>query len=157
MTFTTNAVTQVLESLVEEKGRDYVYPPAAESIACYYSEEDGAPSCIVGHVIAKLEPELFHALYVRERKAQLGSASADEVLKYPVEFGRAEDDFDDMTSIYDNPPLDDSNPKHNRLARALSVAQSIQDGGRTWGAALEGYRRVLAGEDEWLVRREFGV
>lgn len=53
------AVT-LLDKAVEDKGADYVYPrhegeegsEAAEAGGCMYREDDGSPSCIVGHVIA---------------------------------------------------------------------------------------------------------
>lgn len=132
----TDAVTEVLTRLVAEKGEDYVYPPAVQSIypTCTYTTamEDGeyAPSCIVGHVIAELDPELFQELakYELEEGSSLG-------VQELVHEGSPGYDFQE-----DNPQLivDDST-----LAVALAMAQEIQDRGGTWANAVAAYQEVL--------------
>lgn len=44
----------LLQRAVEERGEDYVYPRASSPGGCVYFEDDGTPSCIVGHVLAYL-------------------------------------------------------------------------------------------------------
>lgn len=50
LTYTT--AVEILDGLVEEFGDDYVYP-RGENGKCDYVR-DGKPSCIVGHVLAKV-------------------------------------------------------------------------------------------------------
>lgn len=44
-------VRGLLLRAIAEKGEDYVYPLANANSACLYFEDDGQPSCIVGHVL----------------------------------------------------------------------------------------------------------
>lgn len=132
----TDAVTEVLTRLVAEKGEDYVYPPAVQSKypTCTYSTatDDGefAPSCIVGHVIAELDAELFRELAIYELR-ECSSMSVGELLR------EGSPDYDYHP---DNPELvvDDST-----LAVALTMAQEIQDRGGTWADAVAAYQDVL--------------
>ena len=46
---------ELLQRAVAEKGADYVYDPDSAnpgSYGCAYFQQDGTPSCLVGHVIA---------------------------------------------------------------------------------------------------------
>lgn len=50
---TREKAIELLNRAIEEKGKDYVYPRASVDgqNTCYYVE-NGAPSCIVGHILA---------------------------------------------------------------------------------------------------------
>lgn len=54
---TYDETVKILREVVAEKGEDYVYPGAAKNdipgARCKYFENDGTPSCIVGHVLAR--------------------------------------------------------------------------------------------------------
>lgn len=117
--FTREEVTAAIEEAVAEKGNDYIYPNY--DYGCSYADENGEPSCIVGHVVAKLDPEKFAAVVDLE-DGPGGSwpvyRRSDYEFQKVVGFG---DIFDDET------------------IRALSAAQSRQDKGDTWGEALVGY------------------
>lgn len=61
MTFTEEQVTAVIREIVAERP-DYVYDSPSGDAQCVYGDADGNPSCLVGHVIAKLDPEGFKEL-----------------------------------------------------------------------------------------------
>ncbi|UVG35066.1 hypothetical protein SEA_CECE_317 [Microbacterium phage Cece] len=124
-TFDRETVTQVLNEVVAEFGEHYVYPRRLDALGCVYavaSEDDPdefAPSCIVGQVIARIDPEAFQELGALE--ARLGSKTARFVF------------------------LDESSPLFGRtddlaIVNGLYYAQSEQDLGGTWGDALARYR-----------------
>lgn len=108
MTYTKEEVMTALREVVAEKGSEYVYPERV----CRYAKVTGEPSCIVGHVIHKLDPEAFNKIAIAEAE---GSATVDELVALewiPSDFwdSQAED--------------------------ALCTAQLLQDMYRTWGEAL---------------------
>lgn len=133
MTFTlkTNAVTEILNKVVAEKGADYVYPRAVASDAykagCMYSEVDDsgefAPSCIVGHVVAALDLDSFREIAHMENNE--GSS------------------FDAPELFQGRDPLLQTDDV--LIPRALSEAQRAQDRGLTWGFALSQYELVMSG------------
>lgn len=43
---------ELLNRAVAEKGDDYIDPTSHDFIGCAYFNNDGSPSCIVGHVLA---------------------------------------------------------------------------------------------------------
>lgn len=69
MELTYNAAEALIESIVEEKGGDYIYPQDPKTHdkksatfnssinGCYYVHLDGTPGCIIGHLVHKLKPE----------------------------------------------------------------------------------------------------
>ncbi len=151
-----NAVVEALHRAVAEKGEDYVYPAASSGYrggACVYSERNEAgeayPSCIVGHVIAALDPEEFQAIVEYEQRMD-ESFSVNELIQgkhgsYEIEYGgnRYAEAF--VPALL----MEDAD-----VESALSIAQSLQDSGCTWGEAQEGFDRVLAGESRWVVENE---
>jgi hypothetical protein len=138
--FTTDAVTEALHKIVAEKGEDYIYPNGISGRTCFYAQ-GGAPSCIVGHVIAALEPEAFREIAAAERVA--GSFGAIEAVN-GFEYG---DEIDNYSST---PHL----TSDETLEQALSAAQTAQDGGMTWGEAMNAYDRIVGGEPSWKVLAE---
>lgn len=62
----------LLNRAVEEKGSSYIYGRAHSdaSISCVYAVEDEqgglAPSCIVGHVVNYINPQLLEELHALE-------------------------------------------------------------------------------------------
>jgi hypothetical protein len=111
-------VRGLLVRAVEEKGADYVYPDEQKTPKgqlgddlCMYVH-DGAPSCIVGHVLhyAGVELEKFE----------------------PWEGSRAEIVGEALTEW------------HPSVLKALGAAQEAQDGGKTWGKALDAFDSHLS-------------
>jgi hypothetical protein len=112
---TREAAIASLRKAVEKNGADFIYfQPAGR--ACSYSE-NGEPSCIVGHVIADLAPELFEKFRASEETDNSGGSftinNAPRELRAEVE--------DTFTAA---------------ALRTLRYAQMLQDERGTWGAAL---------------------
>lgn len=110
ITITADEARELLQRAVNEKGADYVYP---ERFNCRYFNEDGGPSCIVGHVLDYKGLTLDDVPGV-ENTAALLTIRGDGVIK-----------CDDLTS------------------RALQEAQNVQDCGEPWGYALAEALAVL--------------
>ena len=55
--YTFDDVAKVLREVVAERP-DYVYPHDY----CVYRDEDGSPSCLIGHVIQRLDPDYFASI-----------------------------------------------------------------------------------------------
>lgn len=145
---TTAAVAEAIDQLVIERGPDYIYP-SAEQNGCFYTFEDGAPGCIVGAVVAKLDPVGFEWLKNSEptyddgngliRRDPVGSALGifgigDEAAAVEAAVGG----FRPPHSV-DSPLAVESEP----LLRALRRAQSAQDTGSTWEDARREFITTL--------------
>lgn len=119
--FTKAQIIEAAEHAVEKMGPDYVYPRSGvnnpEYADCVYAEPDGSPSCIVGHVVAELAPEVF---------ARIAELRGDERI-FPAD-RLWEHDFETRSknSVY-----------------ALCRAQDAQDHGQTWGEALRRLKERL--------------
>lgn len=124
-------VTQAIRQAVEEKGRDFIYEDylgrSGGLATCTYSDQAGAPSCIVGHVIRTLSPKEFTTLHVRE-----WATDADEPSSWSA------DDALDMAHL-DVP---------ERAELALVAAQKAQDSGYPWGSALDLYGAIVNSDIE---------
>jgi hypothetical protein len=127
-TETEQRVIAALEAAVEEKGRDYVYPPAAANRACtyleykntdddpdavasYQSEDVIGPSCIAGHALLNG-----------------GARTVGQLV-----------DFEGVTA-----DLASRGVVGPRVSSALDAAQNRQDSASTWGEALDRFYEVLA-------------
>ena len=104
---TAKAVLEAMRELVKEFGVDYVYP-AIEDEECTYAR-DGAPSCIVGHIAARLDPELFQRMAAEEDEHGAFSVGSHDNYLHGA-FGEA--------------------------TQLLRHAQIVQDVGDTWGDVL---------------------
>lgn len=123
MTIQTDAVSEVLHKVVE--GREgYVYERVNGS--CRYADTDGAPSCIVGHVVAALAPETYNALHEYEKRTSMSVAAG-------------------ALAGWHGGTLD----VEDRVIQALGAAQTVQDEGAPWGYARMAYDRVIDGADPW--------
>lgn len=60
---------KALKAVVAAKGADYNY--GDEFRVCRYANDEGEPRCIVGHVLAKLDPEALAVLHEREASSGL--------------------------------------------------------------------------------------
>lgn len=115
--FTTEQAMDALRKAVELKGADYVYPDSEKNSGnsdgtCMYSHK-GQPSCIVGHVINILDPEVFAGLVLKEGMyGPQGVQELDDEGYIPADF------WSEDTSL------------------VMSAAQGIQDNRLPWGDAL---------------------
>lgn len=131
---TKAAVAEAIDQLVQERGPDYVYP-TAEAGGCYYSFEDGTPGCLVGAVIAKLDPAAFDQLVTYEAPLDDGNGgisrrkagSVWSIIREPNTTGLGLVVGEADRSVRD----------------ALRAAQSTQDTGGTWEQAREAFIQGL--------------
>jgi len=133
--FNRTTVTATLERVVAEYGEDYVYPKAGAT--CSYSEQ-GEPSCIVGHVIAALNPEAFEKIAELEDATGVSGSATSVVLGNweHTDWSSAVDEDEDLNAV--------TLTEDGRLASALNEAQRQQDAGATWGIALSAFYTALA-------------
>lgn len=122
--FTVEETLAALKEAVAERGENYVYEadPLSNSGACSYSTVAGAPSCIVGEVLARLTPDIFKSIHDYEWYGEedglfnLREQSIDSKMK--IDTGRTEIPFkDDAIGL-------------------LYRAQAMQDSGLSWGFAV---------------------
>lgn len=146
-TFTRENVEAAFQSILAEFGADHLYERQVrpgddpKSASCYYTvpeKHDGkyVPSCIVGHIIDKIDPDLLQIIGEQEDTYNT-SCGADAVFSgtwgsWSDEEGNVSED--ERTVIEDD----------NLLIIALSYAQDAQDDGKTWGQAYESFRAELS-------------
>lgn len=141
MTITLEQAKKALHEAVEQKGADYVYQsPDSYLEECAYSttpDQGSAPSCIVGHVIAKLDPETFAKIVETEwsfnegdQDNEWGSSTPAHWDVYTRSVGELTGEFPDLFADPDTVNL-------------MAQAQYYQDVGHTWGEAEEAALGVL--------------
>jgi len=116
---TPKKTLKLLEDIV--KGREnYIYSSGrvdedeygeeSEDGNCYYANEDGSPSCIVGHVLSRFDPNLFTQVVELEQSIIIGIVDVSKNIP----------DF----------------PVTVEALRVLKMVQDSQDNGAQWGSAL---------------------
>jgi hypothetical protein len=110
---------ELLHEVIAEKGENFVYREPGDSDACLYAHGD-EPGCLVGQV-------LFRAGVPMEDIAALDKAASTDVASLAAEFERW---------------------MPRSAVDLLSDAQNQQDGGATWGYALEFALEQQIGERE---------
>lgn len=118
-TFSDEAISKTIHEVVAEYGEDYVYRSPEANSQCVYAV-GGSPSCLVGHVIARLDPESFKAI----SESELNTRS---VYSLVGEFGGFQ--VSDLA------------------VSALAAAQTEQDLGFEWGQALAAFDREMGDVD----------
>jgi len=105
----TSLILASLKKAVESKGAEYVYPKPGG--ACVYVS-NGAPSCLVGHVVADLFPDKLEevAQWDRDNEGDTDFHSLQDAFQFPI------------------------TPEAHLL---LTTVQADQDMGVPWGAAVE--------------------
>jgi hypothetical protein len=119
-TLTIENVAEAIDQLVVERGEAYVYPGGE---GCFYSFEDGTPGCIVGAIVAKIDPAAFEKLVEYEAPIDDGNGGIRRVSP-----GSAQSALN-----YVGVDVDED------LGMALRSAQSAQDMGTPWGAVRQGF------------------
>lgn len=108
ITISVPQVIRALELAVDKAGKDFVYVKPDENFGCVYVL-DGAPSCLVGNALHRLGVPI-------EQLKTHNTVTANTLMEYLSGEGIIE------TS--------------ERATEVLRAAQSIQDQGYPWGAAL---------------------
>lgn len=113
-------VLEKFDSLVEKYGEDFIYEvpkyendfgELVETNNCMYSNEDGTPSCIVGHVLSDVAPELYADTHKRSWKI-LESREVDAI--------------PELKEIFEEDAIS-----------VMSVVQDQQDSKNPWGFAVK--------------------
>jgi len=117
---TNEVVSDLLDEALALRGERYVYP-REDGLTCTYVR-DGKPSCLVG-VVLSLAGLPLDELVKADKAAYGTSEQADKLLV----------DLDLRGKI---------RMTHD-VMRALSHAQMMQDGGETWGEAVELAKGIL--------------
>lgn len=127
-------VLALLKRAVDEKGTDYVYPrKMSTGGTCDYSR-DGVPSCIVGHVINYADPDAFQQVVEIEQANQSSWPATD----FDVTFDEPAPDESDELGSRDSEYMEEIKFRlTHEAAQVAAVAQSLQDGGETWGYAYD--------------------
>lgn len=123
--YTDEQIIEAAEAAVKEKGADFVYRMPEDFGNCVYAEpgKDGpVPSCLVGHIVARLIPESFPRL-----------AEWDESR-------RAMNDDTDATTMIKALEL----PFTEAQVEALRRAQETQDNFLPWEIALKNLKERLS-------------
>lgn len=115
--------TAAMERAVEKMGEDYVHP---KTNLCVYFNDDGSPSCILGHVFADLgliraEELSYEGNSKKLRGLVRGNPKATMNMLFPGLSGK----------------------HYHALFTSLSLAQDMQDAGDTWGLVLKRYKESL--------------
>lgn len=154
-TFTREAVTAAFEAIIAEFGAHHTYPLQMREpyepgvMGCYYSlpEKDAegkyVPSCIVGHIVARIEPDVFQTMAALEAETGRSCGAPTLLLGYWYNWGDEDGNLpeDSYTFI-------DEDEGDVTLVNALGKAQSAQDKRRTWGEAFQEYKDYLALADQ---------
>lgn len=124
--FNRENVLKALADIVDEYGTDFRYRDPGTARNCMYSE-NGEPSCLVGHVLARVAPGTFKQ--IAEWEDECGESCS------VLDLGD-----NDVAGV----PLNaDSERETLLLIDALYYAQCAQDIGNTWGEAENAARAVL--------------
>ena len=132
-TITLEKAYEAMKEAVAEKGEGYVYE-RIDGNECTYAEPDEhgnfQPSCIVGHVIYKLDPGLFKKVAdlewkVDEDTEEFYVATPESVDVIARKFYEHFDGATASLRVQDVP-----------VVRALLKAQNAQDSSLPWGDAL---------------------
>lgn len=108
-------VLEVTREVVDERpGYTYKTPERFGRYGCWYADEEGNPSCLVGHVIQRLDPEAFQQLVEFEEREQRSEAAISIPELIP-----------DLKSLMTRDGW-----------QAMQAAQNSQDEGYSWSAAL---------------------
>lgn len=114
---TLEETREKLTELVERLGPDTVYEVPFEALDCAYSTADGEPSCLVGHLIDAVAPEVFEMIHNEEWE--------DGVQVEPMNFAVLAEGSEAVRDLF------------NYETRVyLNMVQGLQDRGRTWGDVL---------------------
>lgn len=109
--FSLDDVLEAARAIVSEKGESYIYPRVRGR--CLYADGEGGPSCLVGHVINRLDPQAFDKVAQCERDRETRTA----------------------TNLISSEFLDSDFWTHD-AEWAMHIIQLRQDEGAPWGEAL---------------------
>ncbi len=117
----THEVQKALNDILAEFGGD-------KKTYCTYRSETGEPVCIIGHLLSRLEPEVFESLWYRDNpRYSYSPEGAQEYLEAKSKAGNR------FYILVGEGLVTTETPE---LARRLNTLQWEQDRGTSWGGAL---------------------
>jgi hypothetical protein len=130
---------ELLEKVVADKGADYKDPNSVEdALSCSYVNDAGEPLCIIGHVLVN---ELGVPGRILSTAGEIG-----ELIQLPVDQNECDWTGEPGVIEYDN-FVAGGTARYEEVEftpEAVAVfgnAQWAQDGGNTWGEALDAAKR----------------
>lgn len=133
-----------LRRIVNERGHEYTYihptyeneyGEEVEAAECYYTDQEGNPSCIVGALLSEVAPGRLKTLHHHEWVApDVGYSVPNCFAVYELERG--------YHGHGGHPIVDLGEVFTDEARRALATVQREQDQGKSWGDAVdEVYKR----------------
>lgn len=135
--FSLKNVTRVIEEIVAERPY-YVYDNGYAG-ACTYSNADGTPSCLVGHVVYRIDPEFFKELAADEEWVIPGYGEPSYIAGVP-------DTAENLNYPFDGEVVTEEEQELVRMA--LLLAQQSQDNGEEWNRALSKFHNAAEQADD---------
>ena len=155
---TAKQVKKKLRRIANAKGPEYTYVAPSyedeygdtvEAQECYYTDEEGNPSCIIGHLLAEDAPGALRVIHVAEWKGgdlpYEGPAcfQVTEFMKNPV-------------YPYNNPIVDLTEIYTEDAIKVMATAQRKQDTGTSWGEVVgivtDQLHPARVGCSEWVTK-----
>lgn len=121
---TDEEIIKTLREIVASMPDGYRYPVMDMPNGCVYSH-DGEPSCLLGHLLQRLEPEMFKSTAKLEESEQFQMG------------------FPTLLSRLSRPGFWHRNPFTQAQVLALGRAQGLQDDGNEWDEAVDAAERAL--------------
>lgn len=100
---------RIARKVVREKGRNFVYWKPSDSPYCVNVDDEGNPSCIMGHILIEWDPSLADLLSMKDNRAATFNPN-----------------------LLDRLNIDTS----DRVVLAGQFMQRMQDKGYPWGESL---------------------
>lgn len=141
---TVKGLKKKLRRIVNSVGDEYVYiAPTYEdeygeivtACECYYTDQTGAPSCLVGHLLAEVAPDKLRALHVKEwvePDVAYNGPSCFAVYELAREHDGNKPPVVDLGDVFGPEEI-----------RYLTRVQRAQDSGHSWGEALRIAKDIL--------------
>lgn len=149
-TLTRESVAAAFEAIIAEFGADHRYESQSRdssdpTMGCYYTlpEKDAegnyAPACIVGHIIARIEPDVFQTIGALEAETARSCGATTLLLGYWYNWADEDGNLPE-----DSHTFIDEDEGDMTLLNAIGKAQSRQDRRGTWGEAYAAYLEYIA-------------
>ena len=118
--YTNEQILEAAEAAIQEMGADYVYRPTVDGYVYAVITKNGPePSCLVGQIVFRLNPEDFKEVAIWEVTADGDTDAMAMAAKLSLGFTEEQ-------------------------SYALRAAQLAQDAGSTWGVSLDMLKEKLS-------------
>ncbi|MGO2150843.1 MAG: hypothetical protein ACTH32_06535 [Microbacterium gubbeenense] len=146
--FTARQITETLTQIIADNGKDYVYlpPGGSHNGHCVYAElpdreaietrqqgarDDIVPSCIIGHLLHRLAPDVLARIAADFDNTNAGIIMNEDAVQNLMDGRLGHEAFE-----YANP----------RVVESLRELQTAQDTRMPWGQAMDHYDRLISAD-----------